>query len=274
MAETELPPLDDANWDVPAFDCVQLRPRATRYCIVIPIINEGARMIGQLEDMARLGQMDLADVILADGGSTDGSTDPDLLTRLGISALLVKRGPGTLSAQLRMAYAWALRQGYTGIITIDGNGKDGVETVPAFIAALDAGIDYAQASRFLPGGVAINTPVIRDLAIRLIHAPALSLAAGKRFTDTTQGYRAYSARYLLHPAVQPFRAVFSRYELLAYLTVRADQLGLATTEIATTRRYPDDGTVPTKIHAVRGNLDLMATLWKTVTGQYNPPRRG
>lgn len=262
----------EPGWAVPEFELCRLRETRAPYAIVIPVINEGERLLGQLGEMAALGQMERADVILADGGSTDGSTEPGRLADLGLTALLVKRGPGKLSAQLRMAYAWALEAGYAGIVTIDGNGKDGVETVPEFLAALDRGVDYAQASRFLRGGKGENTPLVRLLAIRLLHAPALSLAAGQWLTDTTQGYRAYSRRYLLHPEVQPFREVFQAYELLAYLTVRASQLGLTVKELPTRRSYPDDGTVPTKISAVSGNLALLRTLWDTVSGRYHPPR--
>jgi glycosyltransferase involved in cell wall biosynthesis len=258
------------DWEVPDFEYIRFRRKRTKYCVVIPVINEGERFIRQLGEMADLGQMNLLDVIVADGGSNDGSTEPTVLGELGIAALLIKRGPGKLSAQLRMAYAWALEDGYAGIITIDGNGKDGVETIPYFVAALDRGFDYAQASRFIKGGQNINTPWTRLLAIRLIHAPILSLAAGKLLTDTTQGYRAYSARYLLHPAVQPFRSVFTHYQLLAYLTVRASQLGLRVTEIPTRRIYPDDGSIPTKIKTVSGNFELLKTLWATVVRLYHP----
>jgi hypothetical protein len=263
-----------ADWDVPVFEIAELNPKAARYCLVIPVINEGDRLVNQLRGMAALGQTKLVDFIIADGGSTDGSTDVEFLRGLGVRALLVKRGLGKLSAQLRMAYAWTLEQGYQGIVTIDGNGKDGFESVPDFIAALDRGVDYAQASRFIPGGQGINTPLVRNVAIRLIHAPVISLAAGKWLTDTTQGYRAYSSRYLLHPGVQPFRAVFSRYELLAYLSVRASQLGLLVRELPTRRAYPDDGAVPTKISAVRGSIDLLKTLWATATRRYHPQKPG
>ena len=264
------PAFGRADWVVPAFDCIELHPKRTRYCLVVPVLDEGERLTAQLHEMAALGHMGLLDVIVADGGSGDGSTDPDGLRDLGVAALLTKRGPGRLSAQLRMAYAWALNADYRGIITIDGNGKDGVETIPDFIAALDQGVDYAQASRFIKGGQGANTPLTRLLAIRLIHAPLLSLAAGRWLTDTTQGYRAYSARYLLDPDVQPFRPLFMRYELLAYLTVRASQLGLRVVELPTRRIYPEDGTVPTKISSVSGNLDLLKTLSATVMRHYHP----
>ena len=262
--------ISHADWEVPDFEYLELRSKRTQYCLVIPVINEGERLTGQLREMAKLGHMDLVDVVIADGGSTDGSTESATLGELGVAALLVSRGTGKLSAQLRLAYAWALEAGYEGIITIDGNGKDGVETVPDFVAALDRGVDYAQASRFIEGGQGVNTPLTRLIAIRLIHAPILSLAAGKWLTDTTQGYRAYSADYLLHPRVQPFRSLFSSYELLAYLSVRASQLGLSVTEIPTRRIYPADGSVPTKISAVSGNLDLVKTLLATITRRYHP----
>jgi dolichol-phosphate mannosyltransferase len=262
------------DWEVPEFEYLRLRARRSKYCLVIPVINEGERLTRQLEEMASLGHMGLVDVVIADGGSTDGSTNPAVLESLGVSALLVKRGPGKLSAQLRMGYAWVLEAGYEGIVTIDGNGKDCVDTIPDFVAALDRGVDYAQASRFISGGEGVNTPSVRLIAIRLVHAPVLSLAAGKRFTDTTQGYRAYSARYLLHHEVQPFRSVFERYELLAYLTVRASQLGFRVTEIPTRRVYPNDGSVPTKISSISGNAELLKTLWWTVTRRYHPNHPG
>lgn len=261
-----------ADWHVPAFRSEVFHPRQSDYCVVIPVINEGDRIRRQLEEMHASGLLSRYDTILADGGSTDGSTDPNLLSGLGIRALLTKTGPGRLSAQLRMAYAWTIAEGYEGIITIDGNGKDSVDSIPAFAAALERGVDYAQASRFIKGGKAVNTPLLRLIAIRLIHAPILSLAAGTWLTDTTQGFRAYSRRYLTDPRVAPFRDVFERYELLAYLSVRASQLGFRVEELPTRREYPKGEPMPTKISSLGGYADLLLTLWRTVTRQYQPRR--
>jgi dolichol-phosphate mannosyltransferase len=174
-----------------------------------------------------------------------------------------------LSAQLRCAYAFALDKGYEGIVTIDGNDKDDPDAIPRFIGELRRGADFVQASRYLSGGIAENTPKSRDLAIRLIHAPMLSLFSGFRWTDTTQGFRAYSRKMLLDPRVAPFRDVFNTYELLAYLSYRVPKLGYRCVEIATTRRYPK-GEVPTKISSVRGNLSVLQVLFKACFGAYNP----
>ncbi|MFM7350401.1 MAG: hypothetical protein ACKO01_13110, partial [Erythrobacter sp.] len=157
-----------------------------------------------------------------------------------------------------------------GIVTIDGNGKDGVEAVADMVARLEAGCDYVQGSRYLPGGAAENTPLERTIANRLIHAPMLSLAARHWFTDTTNGFRAYSARYLTHPGVRPFRDEFSVYNLLFYLTVRAGQLGLRVAHVPVERRYPDDGKVPTKIGGFASKLALLKETAVAATGGYTP----
>lgn len=260
--------LDDAAWEVPAHQVALHGPRRHAHALVIPVINEGERIRGQLRRIAAAGLP--VDVVIADGGSTDGSLDPDFMREVGVRAVLTKSGPGKLSAQLRMAYAWCLRQGYAGIVTIDGNGKDGVEAVAAMVAKLEEGCDYVQGSRYLPGGAAENTPLERTIANRVIHAPMLSIAGRHWFTDTTNGFRAYSARYLTHPDVQPFREVFSVYNLLFYLTVRAGQLGLKVAHVPVERRYPDDGKVPTKIGGLASKLALLKETFVAATGGYTP----
>ncbi len=257
---------------VPAYDVMRHLPERARYCVVIPVINEGRRIRLQLERMAALGLPELVDVIIVDGGSTDGSLDNELLDSCRVNSLLVKTGPGKLSAQLRCGYHFALERGYAGVITIDGNNKDDPDTMPDFVAALDQGFDFVQASRFVPGGVAENTPPLRWAAIRLVHAPLLSLASGFHWTDTTQGYRAYSRALLEDPRVGIFRDVFDTYELLAYLTYRAPRLGYRCTELPTTRRYPSGEKAPTKISPLAGNLKLLGTLFKACTGQFNPAK--
>jgi glycosyltransferase involved in cell wall biosynthesis len=260
--------VDDADWVVPSHEAALYAQKAHKYALVIPVINEGERIRGQL---SRIKDAQLpVDVIVADGGSSDGSLDADFVQPIGVRAVLTKTGPGKLSAQLRMAYAWCLREGYDGIVTIDGNGKDGVEAVAQFVAKLDEGCDYVQGSRYLRGGEAENTPLERTIANRLIHAPLLSIAGRHWFTDTTNGFRAYSARYLTHPDVRPFRAEFEVYNLLFYLTVRAGQLGLKVDHVPVVRRYPDSGKVPTKIGGLSSKIALLGETVQAATGGYTP----
>lgn len=268
-AKKEIAPEYRARWQVPDMESLLWQGKQHPYCVVIPVINEGGRIKNLLGRMQAIGIHRYADIIVADGGSTDGSLEPSALGRVEIRGLIVKRGPGKLSAQLRCAYAFALDQGYEGIITIDGNDKDDPEAIPRFIEALKDGADFVQASRFISHGVAENTPKAREFAIRCIHSPCLSLASGFKWTDTTQGFRGYSRKMLLDPNIAPFRDVFSSYELLAYLSYRAPQLGYRCRELPTVRRYPI-GDVPTKISGLKGNLQVLNTLCRACLGMYNP----
>jgi dolichol-phosphate mannosyltransferase len=267
---SEIPGETTSKWQVPAFELPLWRGRSAEHVVVIPVINEGPRIRNLLTRMSRLGIPQKADVIIVDSGSSDGSLALDFLEEQGVRGLVVKTGPGKLSAQLRCAYSFALTQGYGGIVTIDGNDKDDPEPIPAFIEALQRGYDFVQASRFIRGGKAENTPKARDLAIRFVHAPVLSVFSGFHWTDTTQGFRAYSRKLLLDDRVAPFRDVFQGYELLAYLSYCAPKLGFSCVELPTTRRYPKDGAVPTKISGFRGNLAVLRVLFEAVSGGYDP----
>lgn len=265
----DITPAERARWQVPAMETLLWQGKQHPFCIVIPVINEGERIKSLLKRMKAEQISSIADIIIIDGGSTDDSLKIEDLKQIGVRGLLLKKGPGKLSAQLRCAYAVALDQGYEGIVTIDGNDKDDPEPIPRFIKALENGIDFVQASRFLPGGVAVNTPKSRHFAIRYIHAPCLRLSSGFKWTDTTQGFRAYSRRMLLDPRISLFRDVFSTYELLAYLSYRAPKLGYACRELPTARRYPI-GEIPTKISAIKGNFLVLKVLLQTCMGYYNP----
>lgn len=255
---------------VPKFECHEYQGKSKDYVILIPIINEGNRIINELKRAKQHRISDYADIVICDGGSNDGCTGEKRLRTLDVNTLLVKRDEGKQGAQLRMGFWWAFQRGYKGIITIDGNDKDSIENVPKFIQKLDEGYDLIQGSRFIKGGKAINTPPIRWLSVRLIHAPIISLAARQWFTDTTNAYRAYSMKYLQDERVQPLRDVFMTYELLAYLSVRATQLGYKACEIPVTRAYPKTGKTPTKISFFKGNSTLMKILLKNLFGSYNP----
>lgn len=260
--------IKDSSWQLPTYKIHKFHKKRTKYCICIPVLNEGENIKKQLKEMLPYSKM--ADIIIADWGSHDGSTDTKFLKSMNVKTLLTMKDPkGRQGTQLRMGFAYCLKQGYEGIIQIDGNNKDGVEAIPNFIRALNEGFDYVQGSRFIKGGKAINTPPLRYFAVRFLAAPILSLGAGFWYTDVTNGFRGYSRRYLLHPKLQPFRDIFVKYEFNMYLTVRANQLGLKTKETPVSRIYPI-GKVHTKISFLKGNFDFLLSQIKAALGVYNP----
>ena len=105
---------------VPRFSCEEFHPKGHDYVILIPIINEGQRIVRELERAKTAEVSQWADIVICDGGSTDGCTEKSQLERLEVNALLVKQDTGKQGAQLRMGLWWAIQRGYKGVITIDG----------------------------------------------------------------------------------------------------------------------------------------------------------
>lgn len=260
--------INTSNWQLPDYQACEFRKKKTKYCICIPVLNEGEKLKKQIKRMLPFSKT--VDIIITDWGSTDGSTNKNFLRKYNIRTLLILKERGWQSTQLRMAFSYALKQGYEGIIQMDGNNKDGEEGITRFIKAFDDGFDYIHGSRFIKGGEAINTPLIRWLGIRLIFSPLLSLASGFWFTDVTNGFRAYGRKYLLDDRVKPFRKLFNKYELLFYLPVRAGQIGMKMKEVPVTRKYPLNQKTPTKIVGIYGHIDLLRTAMKVAVGTYKP----
>jgi len=258
-----------ADWEVPEFRIDFWGGKTSDYCVIVPVINEGER-IREFVMRLKENKIDsIADIIIVDGGSTDGSLDHAFLRSHGVRGLLTKTGAGKLSSQLRVAYSVSSLIGYEGIVTIDGNNKDDPCRIPEFVNYIKQGYDFVQASRFIPGGQGENTPLSRYLGIRFIHAPILRITSGFPWTDTTQGFRAYSKKLIQDSSLGVFRNVFDSYQLLAYISYAAPKLGFKCIECPTYRRYPK-GEVPSKISSFRGNMDVLKTLIKTCSGGYGP----
>ena len=255
------------GFEPPVYEIREFLAKRTRYCFIVVMLNEGERITGQLERMR--AQAELADIVLADGGSTDGSTGEENLRAAGVRSLLTTAERGLCTA-LRMALAYAIEQGYEGVVTVDGNGKDGVESLVDFIAALDDGYDFVQGSRFLAGGHHENTPMERYLGVRLVMSPLLSLGSRYWYTDVTNGFKACSRRFLTDRRVQPIRRIFVRFNLQPYLNYRAARLGFRVRELPVRRVYPSDGSIPTKIRDFETKWLNVKEMLLTATGAYNP----
>jgi dolichol-phosphate mannosyltransferase len=253
-------------YQVPKYEEVFTSEKKNDYCVAIFVINEGKKLHKQLKRMKYSNLS--ADIIISDGGSSDGSTETQTLKDLGVNSLLVKKENGKLGSQMRIAFSWAMENGYKGVVVIDGNNKDSVENIDDFVRKLESGYDHVQGSRFIAGGKAVNTPVSRLLGLKLLHVPMMRLASGFKYTDTTNGFRAYSKKMLLAEDMAVFRSVFTSYEFHYYLAIEAAKQGYKCLEIPVTRIYPK-GKVPTKISPIKGNLGVIKTLFDTCLGKYS-----
>ena len=69
--------------------------------------------------------------------------------------------------------------------------------------------------------------------------------------------------------MEPFRKIFSNYDLLYYLTAKAPQFGFHVREIPVTRAYPLNGTMPTKLSLFQGSYLMLKPLLLLAIGYYN-----
>lgn len=253
---------------VPEYSISRFTEKSTKYCIIPIVYNEGDKFLKQLERMS--ANSDLVDIIIAERRSTDGSTAPEVLKAAGVKALLTTDAPGGAQA-IRMGFEFALKEGYEGVILIDGNGKDGVESLPKYVKKMDEGYDFIQGSRFMKGGVQRNTPLLRWIGIKMIMGPLMWLGSGYWYTDGTNGFRGYSRRFLEDPRIEPLRDCFVRFNIQYFLSVKAPKLKFRVVEIPVERVYPDDGSVPTKVVGFRHNFQALWEMVLTIFGHYDVP---
>ena len=259
------------NIILPEFTEIRFREKRNKYCLLMPNFNEGERLNLQTAKMQKLGIFDIVDSVICDAGSTDGSADPEKLRASGLAALLVRHGNGRYSTDIRMGMGWAYKNGYEGVITVDCNNKDDTSAMKDFIAKLDEGYDYVQGSRFIKGGHHENTPFVRLWAMRLIMMPLMTLGAHKCISDGSNGFKAYSMKFLTDERVNPFRDIFNKYELVYYLPSAACRMRFKTTEIPVTRIYPKNEKVPTK-SGFKDNWATIIIMLRLLFGGYQPKR--
>ena len=149
--------------------------------VVIPARNEALNLpyvLGRLP-------LTVDEVILVDGNSDDDTIAVGRAHRPDIVVIhQSRRGKGNALA--------AGFQAATGdyIVMIDADGSMDPLEIPAFVAALDAGADYAKGTRFSAGGGSDDISWIRDIGNRFLNA-VTNICFRTRFTDLCYGYNAF-----------------------------------------------------------------------------------
>lgn len=214
--------------------------------------------MSQMRKMQLGGVFEAVDVYICDGGSVDESADSEFIATFGTRALLINTSDKQGQAiQLKQGFFEAMREGYDGVIMVDGNDKDDVcEALPKFLTRLNEGFDLVQATRFRRGGKAINTPILRYLGIRFIASPLISLFSRTLYSDVCNGFKAFSCRLILEPRLAWFSDRFSKYEYCYFPLVHCKKLGFKPCEVPTIRAYPKNE-IPSKIKGFSSNLRLL-----------------
>ncbi len=226
-----------------------------KYLLGTCAFNEGQkiqRMLTKFNDYATY------DVLAVDDGSDEKSFEK-IESRLGVKVLTnpLQKGAGYC---VRQILDYAQQQGYEAVFFASGNDKDLPEDIDKLKKAIEEGFDLVQGSRYLKGGVSGGMPAYRKMATRL-HPWLFSLVAGKKITDSTNGFRAVRVSMLHDPRINLNQAWLDCYELEPYLFFKAIKLGYKVKEVPVTKIYPSKKEGYTKMKPFSGWWSILRPLF-------------
>jgi dolichol-phosphate mannosyltransferase len=178
----------------------------------------------------------------------------------GIIVLRNDRNLG-IGASMKNVFEYALNHRYEVLVIHAGNDKDDPLEISRLLEPILTGAaDFVQGSRFLAGGGYGNMPRYRIIATRVIHPMLLSMLAGKRVTESTNGFRAFRTALLTDERIDWRQPWLDRYELEPYLLLKAIQLGYRHCEVPVTKLYPDHKLGYTKMRPIVDWWSIMRPL--------------
>lgn len=231
-------------------------PLCSRTLVILPALNEEQALAGVLDELAR--ECPELDVLVVDDGSTDGTSEVARAHGVPVAVLPFNLGVG---GALQTGFRYSLTHGYGRAIQFDADGQHDPTQVPTLLAALDEGADLVVGSRFAApdAGSGYDVGRMRGGAMGILRV-AVRLLSGRRFSDTSSGFRAFSAPLLsFYAAEYPNEFLGDTVEAL----LLACQAGFNVVEVPVTMRVRAAGTPSTKnlrlvYHYLRVLLSLLS----------------
>jgi hypothetical protein len=228
---------------------------APRVSVIVPTRNEAANLPLVFSRLP----LDLHEVIVVDGRSTDGTIEVARTLRPGVR-VVEQTGKGKGDA-LALGFLHA-----TGdiIVTLDADGSADAAEIPRFVAALVAGADFAKGSRYMHGGGSADITFIRSLGNKVLCAVA-NHVYGAHFSDLCYGYNAFWVDCLDHlSSPWPWFGdegepdFGTGFEVETVINVRSVKGGLVVWEVPSYECRRLHGT--SNLHAVRDGVRIVRTL--------------
>lgn len=171
-----------------------------------------------------------ARLMIIDDDSPDGTAE--IARTAGAEAgnveVIVRTNARGLGSAYRAAFGVAEQSGADIVLHLDADLSHDPSSLPALVAALEAGADMVIGSRYVPGGATANWPLHRRLLSRWGNRYTATVL-GLRLRDMTSGFRGYR-----HDALAVIDAPSTTAEGYAFLTelaLRASDGGLRIAEV-------------------------------------------
>lgn len=169
----------------------------TRRLIVIPTYNEAGNIKSLIELL--FASVPECEVLVVDDGSPDGTALICKAMRESNKRLHLIERPSKsgIGSAYRMAFVWALEQGFDDVIEMDADGSHQVSDLLRMIdvKTMSPEIDLVIGSRWIKGGRTINWSHSREILSRIANR-YVRIMLGMGINDSTAGFRIYSSRIL------------------------------------------------------------------------------
>jgi glycosyltransferase involved in cell wall biosynthesis len=198
----------------------------------------------------------VAEVVLVDGGSTDGTVD--VARRLRPDVVVV--------SQTRKGKGNALICGFaecTGdiIVMIDADGSTDPVEIESFVRALVNGADFAKGSRFAAGGGSHDLTTFRRWGNRFLNG-VVNVLFGTRYSDLCYGYNAIWRQHLpllqLPPAQTAGPQWGDGFEIETLVNIRVAVVGMRIAEVPSIERARIHGV--SNLNPIRDGLRVLRTI--------------
>ena len=196
--------------------------------VVLPTYNE-AENIDRVVRRIRKALVS-ATVLVVDDGSPDGTADiaERIGKELGNVEVLRRHEKTGLGSAYRAGFRWGLDRGFDVCVEMDADLQHEPESLPDLVAPLAEGHGLVIGSRYVRGGSIPDWTWHRRLLSRGGNIYA-SLLLGLGVTDSTAGFRAYSASVLESIDLGRIRA--EGYGFQIEMTYQAKRSGASVVEI-------------------------------------------
>lgn len=242
-----------------------------RVSVVVPARNE-ARNLPHVLGALPPG---LHEVILVDGHSADDTIE---VARRELPSIRVVQ-------QTRKGKGNALACGFAAVtgdvvVMLDADGSADPLEIPAFVAALVAGADFAKGTRFAQGGLSHDITRFRRLGNAALNG-LVNLLYGTRYTDLCYGYNVFWTRLLpvldLPPVHIPGLGATDMiwgdgFEIETLINVRVAAAGAQIAEVGSCEQERLFG--ESNLNAVTDGLRVLRTIMAERRGQAERARRG
>lgn len=220
--------------------------------VLVPAYNEELK-IGKV--VARTPREYVDQITVIDDGSTDST--PQVARDEGAEVISLDSVLGVGYA-LRTGLKYAKSAGFDIAVIMAGNNKDEPQEISRLLDPIcDEQYDLVIGSRHMEGGkYGGDMPLYRKFATCL-HPLLMSLATGKKLTETTNGFRAIRLSCLDSPKLNLDQEWLDGYGLEVYLLFKMIVCGFRHTEVPCTKIYPPKKLGITKMKPISGWWDIL-----------------